>query len=119
MRHLIVGAAFAGALVACTSSTFNVQPEQLPDAVVGQAYEVVITAASADGRNVQSIGLSTEGAFPPGLSLRSTYQAPTAAIVGTPTAAGTYAFTLRATGEFCAMNGCPFGERKYSLVVTP
>jgi Putative Ig domain len=119
VRHLIVGAAFAGAFVGCTTATFNVQPEQLPNAAVGQAYEVPISATYQEGGNVPTLTLSiTTGSLPPGLSLRHTYQGPPAAIVGTPTTAGTYSFKLRAGGEGCAMSGCPFGERDYTLVVT-
>jgi hypothetical protein len=59
------------------------------------------------------------GALPPGLALRQSYESPPAAIAGTPTTAGTYTFKLRAKGEGCTMAGCPFGERDYTLVVAP
>jgi hypothetical protein len=120
LRHLAVGAALAAALVGCTTATFKVQPEQLPNAAVGQVYEAAITATYPEGGNVTSLSLSLDsGSLPPGLSLRQTYQGPSAAIFGTPTTAGTYAFKLHAGGENCTMGGCPFGVRDYTLVVTP
>lgn len=118
-RHLIVGAALALALIGCTvNATFNVMPEQLPGATVGQVYEVAITAIYPEGGNVPTLSLTADsGALPPGITFRHTYQGG-AAILGTPTTAGTYTFKLRATGEGCAMNGCPFGVRDYTLVVS-
>ncbi|HUP83996.1 MAG TPA: putative Ig domain-containing protein [Candidatus Limnocylindria bacterium] len=119
-RRLIMSMVLVGGLVGCTQASFNVQPETLPNAAVGQPYEVLITATYPEGGVVDSKSLSTEGSFPPGLSLRSTKPSDrTAAIFGTPTVAGTYAFTLRVGGEYCTMAGCPFGTRRYTLVVTP
>jgi hypothetical protein len=117
---LLAGAAFAVAVVGCQSASYTVQPAQLPNAAVGQAYEAAITAAYPDGTPVDSFALVLDsGALPTGLSLRQSYESPPAAVTGTPTTAGTYTFKLRVNGGSCTMAGCPFGERDYTLVVTP
>lgn len=123
IRRLALGAALAATLAGCNFSgppTFTVHPETLPNATAGQAYEVEITATYPDGGEVGLKSLSTTGNFPPGLALRSTPSSGgPAAIFGTPTAAGTYAFKLTVGGEYCTMAGCPSGSREYTLVVAP
>ena len=120
LRRLIVGAVLAAALLGCTQATLDLQPAQLPAAAVGQAYDVTITATSPQGVSITQTSLSLDsGALPPGLSLRQAHASGTSGIEGTPTAAGTYTFKLRANGGACTMNGCVFGQRDYTLVVNP
>lgn len=119
-RRLVVGAVLAAALLGCTQATLDLQPAQLPGAVVGQAYDVTIGATRSDGSIDMKTSLSLDsGSLPPGLSLRQGYYAGTSGIDGTPTTAGTYTFKLRANGGACAMNGCVFGLRDYTLLVNP
>jgi hypothetical protein len=120
LRPVVIAAVLVTALAGCTTSTLDVQPAQLPPAAVGQAYEVTITATGQNGNSDSKTALSLDsGALPPGLSLRQGYNSASSAIAGTPTTAGTYTFKLRANGGACAMNGCVFGLRDYTLVVTP
>lgn len=123
IRRLIVAAALTASLAGCGLTgppALTVQPEQLPEGAVGEPYEVQITATWPDGRLVDDKSLHTEGSFPAGLQLRGTSgDDRTAAIVGTPTTAGTYEFTLFVRTLGCTMGGCPTGSRDYTLVVTP
>ncbi|HEX3873426.1 MAG TPA: Ig domain-containing protein [Solirubrobacteraceae bacterium] len=63
----------------------------MPDGTVGQAYDGGFFDGGGVAPYVWSI---SAGALPPGLKLNST----TSEITGTPTKAGTFAFTARVTG---------------------
>lgn len=73
----------------------------------GVAYTGSFTATNMPATNGYSI---SAGALPTGLSLNVN----TGAITGTPTVAGSYTFTVRATGAF---EGTPTAER--TIVVNP
>ncbi len=66
-----------------------VSTTSLPGTIVGAGYEQSLSAAMSIGRLTWSVA---SGSLPPGLSLL-----PVGKIVGTPTTAGTYPFTLRVT----------------------
>lgn len=87
-----------------TCPVMAVQPPALPNAPIGVAYGATITS---DGGAPPVSFAVVAGALPPGLSL-----ALDGALSGTPTAAGSYAFTVRAT----AAGGC-FADRPYSITV--
>lgn len=85
-----------GQVATYTVSNFFVQPTILalacsapPSAQVGTTYSGSCTASGGTPTYAFSIG---SGALPPGLSITSA-----GAITGTPTAAGTYSFTLQVT----------------------
>jgi len=98
----------------------TVEPEQLPAAVVGQPFDVALTASYPDA-TVSPLNVSVaRGSLPPGVA---TYQPPgdgtgSAGLRGTPTTAGAYQFTLTLAG-YCTMGGCTRGSRDYTLVVSP
>ena len=81
----------------------------VPDATVGEAYSVsLIAAANADGDSSAAADADTEvvdGSLPDGLSLSDD-----GTISGTPTAPGTYAFTVDDRGDSDA-------TQQYTLVV--
>ena len=70
-------------------------PSPLSNATVGVVYSREITAGGGQGHNSFSV---TGGALPPGLALRDLMSA-SAALSGTPTAGGTFTFTLTATSS--------------------
>jgi uncharacterized protein (TIGR03437 family) len=85
--------------------TITVNPASLPGGTTGAAYNQTFTATGGAGSVAFSI---TTGTLPTGLSLASN-----GSLTGTPTTAGNYSFTARATDA----NGCT-GERGYTLVIS-
>lgn len=84
----------------------TVNPATLPPGTLGAAYSQTITATgSAALPYTYSV---SSGTLPPGLTLNPA----TGAITGSPSAIGTFNFTIRATDT----NGC-FGVRAYSIVI--
>lgn len=84
--------------------TIVVAPATIPGATAGTAYEVDFTASGAFAPYSFAV---TSGALPAGLTL-----APSGTLSGTPTASGSFAFTVRATD----ING-QTGVRAYTLTV--
>jgi len=81
-----------------------ISPESLPNGTVGTSYGQTATASGG----VAAYGYAlTAGALPPGLTLSAG-----GAIAGTPTAGGTYNFTLTATDA-----NAQTGSRAYSLTI--
>jgi hypothetical protein len=89
--------------VSCPS--INLGPGSLPNGKIGMAYNKTITAGG--GTSPYSFA-KTSGSLPPGLTL-----SPTGVVSGTPTAMGTYTFTVQATDAY----GCT-GTKAYSITVT-
>ncbi|MFN4095165.1 MAG: putative Ig domain-containing protein [Sphingomonas sp.] len=84
--------------------TIMISPESLPNGTVGVGYSQTATASGG----VAAYGYAvTAGALPPGLALSSG-----GAIAGTPTAGGTYNFTLTATDA-----NAQTGSRAYALTI--
>jgi hypothetical protein len=108
-------------LAACGGDTpVTVQPDQMPPATVGLAFDVPVTGQSANGAGNDLYLSVKDGSLPPGIAI---YQVPGngtghGGLRGTPTAAGTYTFTIE-LGGYCTMGGCVRGSRSYSLVVSP
>ncbi|MCG3149754.1 MAG: hypothetical protein PCFJNLEI_03219 [Verrucomicrobiae bacterium] len=92
--------------LATVCATITVNPAQVLTGTVGQAYSQTITATGGVAPQTFAV---TGGALPSGLALETTGE-----LSGTPTAAGTFAFTVTATDS----TGCT-GSRLYSLVVIP
>lgn len=89
---------------ACNPITLS--PSTLPNGTLGAAYSQTITASG--GTAPYSFTL-VSGSLPPGLSLSTS-----GALTGTPTSAGSFTFTVRATDSA----GC-FGSRVYTIVINP
>ena len=89
-------------------------PTELPEAVVGQPYEVTI----AVDNNETPVGLITvdDEDLPPGLALAYEDRATTATIAGTPIEAGEFEFRLRAWCLGTYVNGQE-GYQTYTLLV--
>jgi hypothetical protein len=83
------------------------QSDALSDGVVGQAY--CCGNLFADGGTPGYTWTLRSGALPPGLRLTAS----PGRITGTPTAAGTFAFVMRATDARGA-----FAERTFSITIT-
>jgi hypothetical protein len=88
-----------------TCPTIVLNPTTLPAGTVGAAYSLAVTASGGTAPYTYS---RSAGTLPPGLLLGGA----TGAITGTPTAFGTYNFTVTATDA----NGCS-GSRAYSIVI--
>jgi hypothetical protein len=89
-------------------------PTELPEAQVGQPYEVTI-AISGNHTPVFLISVDSEE-LPPGLTLRYEENASTAQIEGVPEKAGSFEFTVRALCYGTNVSG-QTGERRYTLLV--
>ena len=89
-------------------------PTELPEAVVGQPYEVTIAVANNE-TPIFRIAVD-DGELPPGLALTYEERAPTATIMGTPTDAGEFGFELVARCLGTYVNGQE-GYQSYTLLV--
>ncbi|HEX8999426.1 MAG TPA: putative Ig domain-containing protein, partial [Blastocatellia bacterium] len=85
--------------------TVTVNPASLPNGTVGSAYSQTLSAAPAGGNYSYAV---TAGALPTGLSLNSA----TGVLSGTPTANGTFNFTVTVTGF-----GSCSGNRAYTMTI--
>ena len=83
----------------------TLSPSTLPNGTIGAAYSQTIVASGGAPPYVFTV---TSGTLPPGLTLT-----PTGLLAGTPTTAGTFTFTVRATDA----NGC-FGSIAYTIVIS-
>jgi hypothetical protein len=81
----------------------TVNPATLPNGVLGSFYSQTISAVGGTAPYTFTVSI---GALPNGLTLNAT----TGVISGTPTAAGTFNFTITATDA----NSCP-GSRPYTI----
>jgi hypothetical protein len=79
----------------------------LPTGTVGTSYSQTFTASGGTGSGYTFTVVA--GALPGGLTLASG-----GALTGTPAAAGTFGFTIRATD-----NGGNFGEKAFSVTIQP
>lgn len=90
-------------VAACPLITVN--PATLPNGVVGTPYNQVVSGSGGTAPYTFTV---SSGALPTGLTLNGT----TGAIAGTPTAAGTFTFSITATDA----NGCS-GSRLYTITI--
>jgi hypothetical protein len=102
--NLNQGAACAYGCAACPAIALT--PATLPNAALGTAYSQTLTASGGAGPYQYAL---SDGALPPGMFLSATLAG---TLTGTPTAAGTYSFTITAT-----QNNLCSGSRSYTLVV--
>jgi hypothetical protein len=87
------------------SSTFAISPSSLPSATAGSSYSQSISATGPSSSYTVRV---TQGSLPPGLSLSSG-----GSLSGTPSTAGSYAFTVSAFDA----SGSYAGFHDYTLVV--
>jgi hypothetical protein len=115
-RALLVAVVLAASSVACdTRPPLSFAPDTLPDATVGVVYSVVITISG----NQTPVGdFFAESGLPPGLTLRWDESADRnrAELSGTPTATGTYQFTVSAWCLGTNVSG-QTGSHAYTLLV--
>ena len=110
--------ALAVLLIACTPARppLVFSPTELPGAQTGQPYSVTISVS----QNQTPVGdmYVSAGSPPPGLRLAfaGRGQATSADLSGTPTAAGTYTFTVSAWCLGTNVSG-QSGEQAYTLIV--
>ncbi|MBW8811172.1 MAG: putative Ig domain-containing protein, partial [Lysobacter sp.] len=88
-----------------------IAPATLPNGTVATAYSQAITASGGIAPYTYAI---TAGALPAGLTLSSA-----GALSGTPTAGGTFNFTVTATGSSTGTGAPHTGARAYALVIAP
>ncbi|MEU2454164.1 putative Ig domain-containing protein [Streptomyces sp. NPDC012765] len=86
-----------------------VTTDPLPDGTQGAPYSTTLQTSGGTGAPTFAV---TVGSLPPGLALNTT----TGQITGTPTAAGTYAFTVTATDPDPQV---PPALRQFTLTVQP
>lgn len=78
--------------VAAAPQRLRIQTRELPTGRVNVAYSQAVLAAFGTGANYAWSVLPSAAALPPGLSLSG--GTPSATLLGTPTTAGTYTFTV-------------------------
>lgn len=90
--------------------TISLSPSTLPNGTVGVFYDQTITASG--GVEPYSFAV-TSGSLPPGLVLSFNGDSALADLSGTPTTAGTFAFTITATDS----DNCS-GSQAYTVTIT-
>ena len=98
--------AYSVTIAPAACPTITVNPASLPDGTVGVAYSQTISGSGGTGPYTFAVTL---GSLPTGLTLSAA-----GSLSGTPTASGTFNFTIRATDA----NNCP-GSRAYSVTIAP
>lgn len=96
--------------IVVASPVIVVAPSTLPNATVGVAYNQTVTASGGIAPYTYTI---TAGALPAGTSLSNG-----GVLSGTPTAGGTFNFTITATGSSTGTGSPHTGSRAYALVVS-
>lgn len=91
--------------------TITINPTTLSDPKAATSYSQTITASGGIGPYTYTL---TAGALPAGLTLSGT-----GTISGTPTAGGTFNFTVTAKGSSTGTGSPHTGSRAYSFTVTP
>jgi len=87
-------------------AAITISPATLPAGTTGTSYSQALSGAGGTGPYTFAV---TAGALPPGLSLSSA-----GLLSGTPTSAGSYAFTVTATDSLSAS-----GPQSYTLSISP
>jgi len=101
----IAGQTFTVTQDALNCPAITVNPSGLPNGFVGTAYSATFSASGGSGSYTFEVSAGTK---PPGLALASG-----GALTGTPTAQGTYNFTVKATDG----SGCS-DARSYTVIIS-
>ncbi len=96
--------------IVVASPVMVIAPTTLPNGTVGSSYS---QTASASGGIAPYAYAITAGSLPAGLTLNGA----TGILSGTPTAGGTFNFTLTATGSSTGTGSPHTGSRAYALVI--
>jgi sugar lactone lactonase YvrE len=96
-------------LISTVQGTLTITPATLPAATVGTAYSATLTASGGTSPYTYAI---SAGALPGGITLTG------GVLAGTPTASGTFSFTVTATDSTPAP-GTVTGTVMYTLTVNP
>jgi hypothetical protein len=93
-----------------------IAPTSLPNGIVGTAYSQTLTATSGYGAGTYAFALLS-GTLPPGVTVSAS-----GAVSGTPTAAGTFTFTVQVTSE--VVNSSFYvppliGTQSFTVVIYP
>ncbi|MGJ7902800.1 autotransporter domain-containing protein, partial [Lysobacter sp. 1R34A] len=94
-------------VLSCATVAVTVNPATLPNGALATAYSQTLNATSANGGTAPYTFAVSAGALPAGLSLSNA-----GVLSGTPTAAGSFNFTVQATSN----NGFS-GTRAYTLTI--
>jgi large repetitive protein len=98
--------------VSIAAPTIMVSPDAIEGAArAGEPYTATLSATGGTGTHTFTV---TAGTLPPGLTL-----SPSGALSGTPTAPGSYAFTVSAADSSPAPAGPYVGTRAYAIEVAP
>jgi uncharacterized protein YhjY with autotransporter beta-barrel domain len=96
-------------LTVAAGNVLTIGPASMPAGTVGAAYvNQTMTATGGDGVGPYTYAV-TAGTLPNGLTLTN------GVVSGTPTAAGTYTFTVTGTDS----TGGDFGSKQYTVIVAP
>jgi len=106
--NAVIGKASGTVTIVNDDQPVTVAPVSLPSPAVGVAYSRAVTATGGSGSYTFAV---TAGALPPGLFL-----SPTGALSGTPTAGGSYTFTITAT-DTSAAPGPYTGSQAYTMTL--
>jgi large repetitive protein len=120
---LICLAAMLAGSSAWSAEVIVVNPPSLPSGMQGSPYNQPIIANDSDGEDADPTSTDaddvftyavTAGALPPGLTLGAGPTAAGVPLSGTPSAAGTYNFTVTATSGDSSV-----GSTAYTLIISP
>jgi hypothetical protein len=100
-------------VTACSGSPLTFSPAKLPEAGVGQPYQVTITVTD---NKTPILSIEADKALPSGLSITWEKGQNTALISGTPQAAGAFKFTINA-GCYATNKPGQSGHIEYELAV--
>lgn len=95
--------------IVIAAPTIIIAPTSLPSGATGAAYSQTVTASGGTAPYIYAV---TAGALPAGLSLSSS-----GALAGTPTASGSFNFTVTATDATTGSSAPYTGVQAYTLVI--
>jgi predicted outer membrane repeat protein len=110
-----IAASVTNVALTCANVAVAIAPLMLTDAVYGVAYSQTLTASSSSGAAAPYTFSLASGSLPPGTTLTAG-----GALIGTPSAVGSYAFTVQATSanSYSGTQGYTLTVDKKSATVT-
>lgn len=113
VRGLLPALALVLATVASAAPGYTLSPSTVPNGTLGESYSASLAVSGVASPPGFNFAVSV-GTLPPGLSLVGSGTAG-ATIAGTPTVAGSYSFTIKATEA----GGPGTASQAYSLAISP